>query len=343
MSTLHRTTEETKLILKWAGGFLLALFLLMFGLNLIQKVKEALFPTPPPPPTVSFGKLPQLQFPTVSSPKKYTYSVDTISGTLPAFEDRITVFKNTQAQPDLLSLKKAQDKVNSAGFHSQPLMQSDHVYTWQNNESPIQTLTLDIFTYDFTLTSNIPDTSQAIGSNLPNENSAGSIALGFLQRIIKVPDDIDSSKTTAVLLSLEAGKFVKATSFSNAVAVRVNFFQKDLNKVPIVYPNIPGSTMEFLVTGQSKIISGKFFHKGVTEISATYPVKTASEAFADLQNGKGYIASYDGATDKIGISNEYLAYYATDQDTTYLMPVVVLEGSNNFKAFVPAIRNEWSE
>jgi hypothetical protein len=78
--------------------------------------------------------------------------------------------------------------------------------------------------------------------------------------------------------------------------------------------------------------------------TATYGLKTSATAWEELQNGKGYIARYptDGSTNVI-IRNAYLAYYDSLDPQTYLQPVFVFEGDNDFLAYVPAVASPWIE
>src|SRR6266404_5428692 len=115
---------------------------------------------------------------------------------------------------------------------------------------------------------------------------------------------------------------------------------------PIIYPHPPYSTMNFLVASgenQATVVSAIYNHQTVNlqpDKNATYPIKSAQQAFDDLKNGKGYIASYNGSDSQILISNIFLAYYIGVTDQDYLMPVIVFQGQNGFFAYVPAVTND---
>ena len=51
-------------------------------------MKALLFPTPPPPPGEKFGVLPPLDFP-AQTPKKLSYNINTLTGTLPDLGNKI--------------------------------------------------------------------------------------------------------------------------------------------------------------------------------------------------------------------------------------------------------------
>ena len=85
MLTLTAASKETKLILKWAGIVVAAIFVLILAYRALVLLKETFFPTPPPKPTIAFGKLPAISFPTSAVNENYKYSLDTISPKDPLF------------------------------------------------------------------------------------------------------------------------------------------------------------------------------------------------------------------------------------------------------------------
>jgi len=70
---------------------------------------------------------------------------------------------------------------------------------------------------------------------------------------------------------------------------------------------------------------------------ATYPLKTAEEAYSDLVSGKGYISIIPDKP-AVSISMVYLAYFEPEDYASYLQPVFIFEGPN-FKALVPAVKS----
>lgn len=347
MLTLHKITQLSQTFVKWTsiilGGFLLIYLLIRIG----TAVKEYFYPTPLPPPTVSFGKLPSLQFPPDATDKKLTYGINTLTGTLPTFLDRASVYKTFSPSPNLLALQRARERVASAGFSYNETPLSSTLYQW-NDLSFTKKLTFDILTYNFDLTSNFlldPETSQ--NKNVPTEKKAIEIAQTLFSTLSFIPPDIDSTKTKTTLLSVENGIIVKASSFSKANLIRVDFFQKDINELLVFYPHPPTSNINALVTSEKRdreIAEAHFFYQSIIqENSATYPIKTAAEALEELKQGEGFIASYFGTESNININNVSLGYYAPDKLSVYILPVIVFEGNNGFFAYVSAIKNEWVE
>jgi len=342
MTTLHRVTEATKKVLI---GFSIGIGSIIFLILLFQVIvglKASLFPTPPPPPTVSFGKLPQLIFPASKISGNFTYTLNTISGSLPLFPDRETVYQIQQPQANLLSFSDAQQLLGQNGFTASPKAISESVYSWQQATTPFLVANYNIVNRDFAITSSFATDQNVLAAlNLPSQNAAVAIAKQYLANFSTNVDDIDNAKTVVSLFTIQNGALSPALSLSNAKIVQVNFFQKSVNSLPIVYPNSPNSTVEIQIGSGEKnpqVIEAVYTHKIIlTSQSATYPIITAQQAYDALKSGKAYIANYDGTSNSVVIKNIYLAYYLGDTVEKYAMPVIVLQGDNNFYAFVSAI------
>lgn len=346
MLTLNQATSETRIALKWGGVIFLVFFLIFLIFKIGTALKQTLFPTPPEPPTVSFGKLPLIVFPNNVSDKNFNYSLDTVTGTLPTFQDRINVYKMVPISPDLLALKKAISNVSSVGFVNPEIPISAKVYRWNDNGPLNRSITMDIFSTDFSLSSTfISDPAVQSAIELPDPPTAISTAQSFLSSMSSFPDDIESTRTKTVLFSINNNTLTTATSISNAQIVEVDFFQKDIDKLPIYYPKAVSSTMNVLVVGgkdQPQVAQIDFSHQTVSNQSATYPIRTTQDAYNLLKQGQGYIASYFGSSTDISIKNVFLAYYIGDKKQDYLFPIAVFEGDNGFFAYVPIITDVWT-
>src|SRR5258708_21718822 len=108
MLTIHQSTEDTKKILLYGGGIVGVLLLLFITFKTGKAIYERFFPPPPPPPPMQFGKIPPVSFPPNDYTAKLTYNLNTISGTLPKFPDRETVYAILQPEPNLLSFSNIQ-------------------------------------------------------------------------------------------------------------------------------------------------------------------------------------------------------------------------------------------
>lgn len=345
-TTLSKFKSQFLIVAKWAAiviGILIGIFVLI---KIAFFIKELISPTPPPPPTVSFGKLPAIFFPE-SINKKFTYSIDTLSGKLPSLPDRAKVYEMEKPGPDLLAVERANDKVASLGFDAKPEQLSDIQYRWTSAGPPAKSLVLNVNMASFTLYSSyLTDPVVLSGVFLGNQEDAVSTAKTFLNALDLYPEDIDEDKTKIELFSINSEVLGPATSLSRAKLISVSFFQKDKDDVRMVYPGGIHSPMNFIIGSGDRdpeVVNARFFYQKATEESATYPIKTADEAFEELKNGKGRVVTQTGNNLNIVIKDVYLGLYSEGKQQDYLMPVVVFEGNDNFIAYVSAIKDEWIE
>jgi hypothetical protein len=344
MITLSNVTSGTKAVLKWGGIGLGAIILIwmLFGLGGI--IKSTFFPTPPPPPTVAFGKIESIKFPAQTEIKDLTYVIDTVTGSVPNFSDRAKVFKIKQPEANLLALDNATKKLNSIGFNTQPIPLGGNIYKWTDTSSILRTISFDILSSNFNLTSSfLQDPDIVSGRNLPDTVESIVATKDFLKRLDNYPTDLDETKTKTNLFSIINSNIVPASSLSNAQLIQVFYFQKDVDGIPIYYSNPKESSMSIIIAGGSppQVIQAGFNHQTISNINETYPIKTGEQAFEELQKGNAFIAAYGGLKKIISVKKISLGYFVQNDTQQYLIPIYVFEGNDNFVAYLPAVTDEW--
>lgn len=346
MFTLTKASKETKTILKWLIIILVVIFCIYVIYRLAIIAKDNLYPTPPPQPTLLFGKVPAPNFPQSSINQKLTYSIDTVSGFLPTFSDQIKVYTIFKPKPDLIALKKVEEKVRSGGFTNGPFKVTDTIYDWTTSGNDLQkNIRVNLDTFDFQVKSNfLTDSNVITANNLPDQIESISVAKNFLERMGYLSDNLDIVNTEVNMFSINNGSLTPATSLSNAQIMQVNFFQNNIDDLPIYYQKPDESNINVLVSAgnsSGQVVSANYFNQTVTDENSTYPLKTIDQAFDDLKNGKAYLASYDGQDIDIKIKDVFLAYYMESTPQTYLTPIFIFKGSNGFQAYVTAIKDEF--
>ena len=344
MSTLSDFKSKFFIIAKWAGIIIAAALGIFILIRAIFFIKEAVSPTPPPPPTASFGKLPKINFPE-GIKKNFSYTIDTLSGDLPNFPDRLTVYETQKPVPDILAVERATDRVVGLGFDQRREKLSDVLYRWTSPGPLPKSLVLNINMPVFNLYSSyLTDPNVLAGANLPNEDEAISVAQEFLENLGVMPEDIDFDKTKTEFYTIDKGVIDPTPSLPGAKLISVYFFQKDIEDIPVVYPLENASVMNVVVGGgesNPQVVNARFIYQKLSEKSATYPIKTSAEAFEELKKGNAFIASYKGEDLNILIKKVYLGYLVQTHPQDYLTPVIVFEGVNDFKAYVVGVRDEW--
>lgn len=303
------------------------------------------FPPPPPPPTVTFGKLPKLPFPQKDTPKNLQFRLETASGSLPQLPYQAKVFYMPRVSTTLLSLDYTQKRAANLGFDGEQKQITETVYSFKNSKYPSE-LKISIATGVFSINYNLAEDPSPLNKRPPTPEIAVSEARSFLSRANLLAKDL-SGPTTTEPVKLEGSKIIGTISLSEANFVKVNFFRKDYEEYPSVTPNPKEANVWLIVSGETQrekeIIAGEYHYFPIDESKyATYPIKTAQEAWNELVSQNAYIASLGENKDQqITIRRVYLAYYDAGVQTDFYQPVFVFEGDKDFTAYVPAITSQY--
>lgn len=381
--TLHETTETLKKTgIGSAIGIGVILTLVIF-FQIGVFLKNVFFPPKIDPPSLQYGALPSIVFPPSVETGELKYFLNTETGQLPEFPDRLQVFPIIRPEQGLDNLETAKSKVLLMGFKSPegdpfPEVRIDNIlYEWNNPFNIQKKVVFNIRTFDFNITSNYAQANSTIEARyLSNQDAAINTVQAYLTKLDQFYPDIDIDKTKnqdnskkhitypeIYSINPQTEQLFPATALSSANVIRVDLYQKDIEyelnakqtstergmrsekkQFSILYPKPPYSTMNFLVASgisEQDIVQAEFTHQAIdlnSEIKATYPIKTAQQAFDELNAAQGYIAKADniGSDRQININNVYLAYYMGKEYQDYLLPIVVFEGEGFF-AYIPAI------
>lgn len=337
--SLAQITKEIRLSSKIIGALLVVgiiIFLFFQGGVFIQKV---FFPTPPPPPEQKFGELTEIAFPETSSPTP-EYRINTISGQLPTFSDRIRVYPIIQNDASITALKTARDNAFNAGFSENQKAETTSTYSW-THFSTQSILKMNIISHDFTISSNLSgDPIFSTGQTLTPANAIEN-TLSIIDTLGANSDDISPENISTIDYSIVNGAFLPGDSFQPKQSTKVILKQNPVDKLPIYYPVFQDSTLYFylsFINGKVEVIDASYIHKvpNLNE-SSTYPLKSTNQAYEELKSGKGFIVN--PTTDEIvDITDISLGYYIDNSsEQKYLMPIFVFKGKNDFEAYIQAI------
>ena len=346
MATLTETAYYSRNMIKY-GAFSVVVFLILrsgilYGVAYWRK----LHPPPPPPPTVAFGQLPPIIFPQIKQPV-LDYKLETVTGTAPSLGDRANVYFMPVRTASLLALERMNDLAAKLDFVDQPEELSPTRYRWTKDVPLPATLTADIISGSFSLEVAWQGDAALLGKQrLPTEAGAIDEAGDFLQNLGLLSDDVKNGAAKISYLRADINDLVKAVSLSEADFVRVDMFRANINELGVFPPNADRGIISIIFSGDENRgkriveVSYNYFPVAYDQL-ATYPIKTADQAWGELQAGDGFVARLDEKVTEVVVRRISLGYFDSAIPQHYLQPVYVFEGDRNFVGYVSAIDSGW--
>lgn len=344
MASLTQTSIITRKIIRY--GLYIVVFVIIARFSIIFGVKifRFFFPPPPPPPTVTFGKLPLIPIPEeTQNTENLSFILETADGELPEFTDQLPIYFMPKATSTLQDLDNAKKMVSSIGFNPEGREIVETVFRFPHKSAP-SFLTMNIVNGIFSLSYDLRSNPSVIEKNPPTPDSAKKQVRALLARAGLLEDDL-SGPVTHQFMKISEGNFIETVSLSEASLIKVNLFRKNFNDLPAATLDPKEANVWFILTGSSggnSIIAAEYHYFPIDEgQTSTYPIITSQNAWDDLKEGGGKIASMGENDGNIVIRNVYLAYFDSGQYMEFYQPVVVFEGDNNFVAYVAAITSEY--
>lgn len=296
-------------------------------------------------PDTKFGLLPPPDFPRSSvSSSNFTYTLDTSTGNLPkvgvdsGFEKIIRVYFVTPSFATFLAPERSQTLAQKLGILTAPQILSETEYQFVEGNKKL-TVNLDTGNFKF----------------IREASTSGKIALdeddklvSDFKKILKTLDafklELDKGRTKITLLKTDSGNLIPTTLRSETEAVRISLWPEELDSKPIFTPNFNQSLINAVVVKSANNIENYFaldfsFYPVDINTYATYPSKTAEEAFEDLKSGKGTVI-LEPNSPQVSITSVYLGYYLAENYNPYLQPIFVFEGPQ-FVSYVSAINSSF--
>lgn len=346
MSSLTQVAITTRKIIRY--GVLFILFLIVGRILLLGAISiyKKLFPAPPPAPTVTYGKLPKLPFPSKTNPQGTSYTLETTEVGLPKLPNQAKVFFMLKPSPNLLSLSTAQNKAESLGFNSNGEQITPTTYRFPNQYSP-STLEINIISGVFSVSYDLKTDPSPLANRPPVPEVAAAQVRSYLSSANLLPPDL-TGPTEHEFLKLSGGQFVSVISLSESNLVKINLFRKTYDNLSSLTPDPKSANVWFMVSGSAERgkqeVAGEFHYFAVDESQfSTYPIKTPDAAWKEFSSGEGYIASQGTNKDNAGVKirKVYLAYYDSDVSTDFFQPIFVFEGDNGFRGYLPAVTADY--
>ena len=342
MTTLSETASFSHKAIVRAGK----LIALIVGLYIVFRIGGAVFnvvlPPAPPPPTVAFGKLPQLDLSEgIASPNNLAMKVETISGDIPNLGTSAKVFAVKNADVTFGNLNDAAQIATRLGFSQiQDIGQGRARFADAKGDSKF--LTIEAATNNFKLESDFLDTAAILNSRPKSLENAINMATDFVKNFGVSNVDYPSDLISTALFSVDRGKLVNAISLSSANVVQVIFRPADLDKIGIVYLNVNDPIVWVMVSDKA-VLAGEKSSNQIQQFKfSTYPLKGGPAAYDELKSGKGVFNKLPRDNNFI-IRNVRLAYVEGRKLQPFLQPVYIFEGDDMVSAFVAAVGDNWIE
>ena len=349
MISLANATGNVRLFVKIGGGVLAALIVGFVIYQVVTKYIESR--KPPPPPEQGFGTLPITAFPAPVQPAgNYSYSIDTLDGKLPALPDRLPVYLTEKPSESFLSLQQARESVGNLGYTQGESRLDRTLYQWTNPNGSI--IRYNILSKNFDIASDYMTSSASGVFRSAETGELFGNASSIPTQLGIDSEDLSNAQDSAYgFYKISGAQLLPVEKIEQAQVVRVDLFQKDVEvnpfkfdgeqvtTLPVVYPQAGKSTMNFFLTpglSGGKVAEVHFVQYPVSSESSDYPLKSADQAWKDLEAGDAYLAKYDPNVKNVAITKVELGYFLGNTDNGYAMPVIRFQGKN-FEAYVDAI------
>ncbi|MEK7543427.1 MAG: hypothetical protein AAB557_01020 [Patescibacteria group bacterium] len=350
MANLTETAYYTRRTINWMILGVIFYIVLRLFWSVFVVVWLQVFPPKPQPPNFRFGKLPAVKFPESSPPEQFTYRLETIEGAVPVASQSAAVYFMPKPAANLLALSRTQEFAVRLGLNPDPIEETKAIYRFEDAVAPLRRLRYDIVSNNFILRYGFEqDTGLFSERNLPGVDQAVSETKAMLQTFTLYGPDLAQGTSKVSFLKLSGDKLGVTTSLSQADAVRVDFFRRNVSGMKLITPFPDEGQAVFIFSGskdsKKRILQFAFTLWPIDyETIGTYALKPSAQAWEELKGGRGYIARKPtNAATNVVIRQVYLGYYDSFDPQMYLQPVFVFEGDNGFLALVPAVVPEWTE
>lgn len=284
-------------------------------------------------PTIKFGILPAPDLPASSQPTNtYTYTLDTETGYLPTqYPSLLKVYFVPQLGTNLMAYDHVTALANSLGFSSDPTVINSTKY--QFTDAYGGQLTIDLNTANFKFSRTVDLTNA--NPTLPTQDQIASDFVSYLSAKGLLKSDLSGGRTNVIY---------EHSSNTDSDTAIVSIWPSDIDTLKVVTPKYTIGNINATVTKSSDELNKysqmeyTYWSPDLTTFS-TYPIKSPSQALADLKNGKGAMV-IPPDNSNASITSVGLAYYEPDSYQQYLEPVYVFSGPN-MTAYVPAITDTY--
>lgn len=350
MANLTEISIGVRKTAKFAGIAIISIMVIRFLLIIGIAYWKATHLPPAAPPDIAFGTLPKPKFPEGKlTSSGLTYILENIEGKPPETTEAARVFSLPKKNYTFESGENAKDLARKLNFESTPRIDTVY-YFYTKEEIPGLSLFIDSTSLNFQYKYNYFENPGIFRTGLiPSIEDAEKNAKEFLTFSNLWDDSILQGNTKSDILIFDdrLKQMAEASSLSNSQAVRVNFFRKEIDKLPLLSDEFTKSANYVLFadtqgTQLNNILEVSYFFWPIDMNSfASYPLISGDEAYQSLSTGSATIINKGNNRDQITIRKIYLAYLDSAIPQLYMQPIFVFEGDNDFVAYLAAIRSQY--
>lgn len=377
--TLAESQAFLKRMVFWAVGLTIMFYVGKFTLDFSFAIYRSFFPARIPDPQSAFGLLPRLKMTPIKIEGNPVFSIGTPNKSLPAFPDRINVYKYVDPGPVFMAEDRVKKLATKFGFiESQGVKSGNSDYRWTDGNKQ-KTYDANVVNKTFKVNTNINKLSE-VANNSPIlvESDATKLVSSFLSSEGLISSiDQQNLYFKPVLSSITLGRLrEEKISTDRAKVIKVNVFRNvagSRNKTyPIISNDPNNSLVSFYVVNQKFPDNFPIINFGYWEVDyakkSEYPLSSIQTVWGAVSQNKGVIASvklsdsdyYTPYTvtklKTVEIRNVYLAYFEPQELSKYLQPIYVFEGevttepeqgklskSGKIVIYYPAVRGDFVE
>ncbi len=350
----------------YATGGLILLFVLFL---VVRALVATILPEKAAGATVAFGKLPKYDLSEgIKPPAGITYSLQTISGSLPQLPSMAKVFAIEQPQPLFGDVERFIRRAATIDFSADPEEISPGKLRFIDQEQTGRILTMDTINGNINFTSDYLSDPKIAQTRPETIEEAQETARNFFRALEVNLEDFGPEQVNIKKMRIDAGTLVETPALAGTNLVLVNFVRDDLDGLDVIWPRADKVSVWALVSGTEVVEAASSMARVLGYKFATYPLKSPALAFEELEAGRvaltkrvelsglnqstppdsyDEIFSEDQSLSETSLKSEViildvkLGYVESQKNNQYLQPVYMFLATGGLIAYVPAVDEAW--
>jgi len=221
MSTLTEAAFVSKKAFFWSVVGISVIIGGLIFLGIGKRIKNALFPPPPAPATVAFGKLPTVELGAgYKAPAGTTFVLDTITGGFGDFGAYAKVFGVRAPEASFGAFERIKTKAESIHFGGTPQEISPGTFRFVDTRDENRILTVDTVSENFTLETDYLVDTDILNVRPQSEQEAVDTAVAFFENLGTDLRDFPADKVKVRKLRIDGAILIAASVLFAVIMLR---------------------------------------------------------------------------------------------------------------------------